>query len=82
MDNTRVNMPQFDCTLDTAGTFWVSADWRKVYKRLKQALEDQFMLDLKDNGNSFTSCFQYEEDAKPDRPSMRIKVYNKLVSMI
>ena len=77
-----VILPQFDVTRDVGGCFWVQDDWRQKHEALKKALQNEFQTVLRNNGNSHESCFQFEERARPDRPSMRIKIYNKIMSLL
>ena len=75
-------LKKFDATRDVAGTFYALGDWRAKHAEIRRALECAFGVTLRNNGNSFASCFQFEEKARPDRPSLRIKVYNKLLHLL
>ena len=44
-------------------------------------MENCFGTNLNDNGNSFSSCFQFEEQPRPGHIRRRIKVYNKLLAL-
>ena len=72
-------LAQYDATRDILGTFYCLGDWRKKYEDLRVALEEHFGFGFKDNGNSFASCFQFVEEARPGRMPRRIKVYNKFL---
>ena len=54
---------KFDATRDLRGSFYAPKDWKMKRKELGQALEREFGMSLRDNGNSFDSCFQYEGKA-------------------
>ena len=77
-----VHLPQFDVTRDLGGCFWAKGDWRRKHEAIRKALQSEFKTVLRNNGNSMQSCFQFEETPRPDRPSIRIKVYDKLLSLM
>jgi hypothetical protein len=49
---------------------------------MRQALQEGFNCAFTDNGNSFTSCFQFVEASVDGQPHRRLKVYNKFLSLL
>ena len=52
---------QFDATRDLKGTFYSLDPIQYYYNALKEQLEESFSIKLKNNGNTFNTCFQYVE---------------------
>ena len=52
-------------------------DWKKKHAELAEALEDEFVVPFRDNGNSFESCFQFEATLARDNLRIRVKYYWK-----
>ena len=52
---------QFNATLDVGGTFYVQDGWQMKHEELRQALQDHFRAVFRNNGNSFPSCFQFQQ---------------------
>ena len=48
---------KLDSTRDLRGTFYAPDDWKQKHRELANALEEQFKVKFRDNGNSFDSCF-------------------------
>ena len=44
-------------------------------------LEEVFGVKLRNNGNTFSTCFQFVEQRKAHTPYRRIKVYNKTLAV-
>ena len=49
-----------------------------MHKKILKLLENHFGSSFKDNGNSFSSCFQFEEIVGKGQIKRKFKVYNKL----
>lgn len=45
-------------------------------------LEKEFNTVFKNNGNTFDSCFQFEEIVKEGQLKRKIKIYNKFNQLI
>ena len=75
-------LQKLDATRDLVGAFFAPGNWREKHKELQHALTDQFETDLKDNGNSFNSCFQFEGRASEGYLYIRIKYYWKNLALL
>ena len=73
---------KLDATRDLGGSFFAPGNWREKYQELRKALEHQLDIDLKENGNSFNSCFQYEGRASEGYLLVRIKYYWKNLAVL
>ena len=82
MDEEWPAVVQFDATLDVGGTFYVLDGWRQKHEELLQALQERFHAVFRNNGNSFVSCFQFQQAPQGNRLSLRIKVYNKVNALL
>ena len=58
-DVNQVYVSQFDVTNEVLGFFYAADNWRDKWNNLKNELEGSFNCTLKDNHNSFNSCFQF-----------------------
>ena len=56
-DDREPFMIQFDATRDIKGTFYSQNDFRNHYQELKRKIEQTLRTKLRDNSNSFNSCF-------------------------
>jgi len=65
-----------------AGTFYVQDGWQQKYEDLRQAFQAAFGRVFSNNGNSFESCFQFQQPAWPGQLTLRIKIYNKLLALL
>ena len=70
-------LAQFDATRDMKGFFYSYEPIKDKYGQLKTLLEEGFGVKLRNNGNTFSTCFQFVEQQKEHTPYRRIKVYNK-----
>jgi len=48
---------QFDATRDIKGVFYSKNDFTSLYQELKRKIEQTLRTTLRDNSNSFNSCF-------------------------
>ena len=71
-----------DMTRDFAGSFYAPGDWKIKHQQLATELMKLFDLTLKDNGNSFNSCFQYVAQRKDGELGIRIKIYWKTLALL
>ena len=71
-----------DLTQDIIGYFYAQGDWVKQHKMICEKLEELFDKKFANNGNSFSSCFQYQEVSTNEGVKMRIKVYNKALAWL
>ena len=71
-----------DLTQDIKGHFYALDDWADQHKKICRKLEELFSTKFSNNGNSFSSCFQYQEVTEDDRLRLRIKVYNKVLAWL
>ena len=74
-------LAKFDATRDLRGTFYCQEYWKEKHEELREELENCFGTNLNDNGNSFSSCFQFEEQPRPGHIRRRFKVYNKMLAL-
>ena len=49
-------LSKLDSTRDLRGSFYAPGDWKKKHQELAKALEREFGVPFRDNGNSFASC--------------------------
>lgn len=81
-DARQHHMACFDVTRDLLCSFYAAGNWRAQHKVMKVALELALGTKLRDNGNSFRSCFQFVEQAQAGRLYRRFKVYDKGLSLL
>ena len=49
---------------------------------MRQVLQERFNIVLRNNGNSFNSCFQFLQAPMGDQLTLRIKIYNKFLAFL
>ena len=81
-ENDRPWLWQFDTTQDYKGTLYAQGNWKSMHKKLLKKLENHFGSSFKDNENSFSSCFQFEEIVGNGKIKRKFKVYNKMNSLL
>ena len=60
MVNGRLVVAKLDSTRDIRGSFYAPGEWKNNHRELGQALEREFKVPFRNNGNTFNTCFQYE----------------------
>ena len=70
-------LQKIDVTRDIRGAFYALDDWKPLYDKLGKALEKWTGAKVRNNGNSFNSCFQYEALRKDKDLDVRFKFYYK-----
>ena len=60
-DKRESFIAQFDATRELKGTFYSLDPIQDYCNAMKDRLEDSFSIKLKNNGNTFNTCFQYVE---------------------
>ena len=68
--------------MDLAGAFYAPGNWREKYNMASLNLKNMFGVEWRDNGNSFSSCFQFESLAPEGKLHMRIKYYYKTLALM
>ena len=71
-----------DVTRDLIGSFYAKGDWKSKHQELAIALEKQFGIRFKDNGNSFDSCLQFESQDPYGDFKVRVKYYWKNLQLL
>ena len=71
-----------DVTRDLLGSFYAKGDWKSKHQELAIALEKQFGIRFKDNGNSFDSCYQFATTVERDHLRIRVKYYWKYLAFL
>ena len=57
MVNGRPVVAKLDSTRDIRGSFYAPGEWKNKHRELGQALEREFKVRFRDNGNTFNTCF-------------------------
>ena len=78
----RTVVAKLDSTRDIRGSFFAPMRWKDKHKELGNALEKEFGIAFKDNGNSFNSCFQFEGCFAVGSLRGRIKYYWKTLALV
>ena len=81
-DDVPPVVSKIDVTRDLGGCFFAKDDFKRQYKELQQALNEEFDTIFKDSGNSFDSNFQYVDQDRNASLKVRIKYYWKNLSMM
>ena len=72
---------KIDSTRDLGGSFYAQGDWKEKHRELAKVLEREFGCPFKDNGNSFSTCFQFEGQPDSSMLWLRIKIYWKSLAL-
>ena len=82
MVNGRPVVAKLDSTRDIRGSFYAPGEWKNKHRELGQALEREFKVRFRDNGNTFNTCFQFEGQFNDGKLHGRIKIYWKSLALI
>ena len=72
---------KIDATRDLRGSFYAPGDWRVKHRELAEALQREFRVPFRDNGNSFASCFKFLGKAELGKLTGRVKIYWKNLAL-
>ena len=71
-----------DVTQHLAGSFFVPAAKKEKHAELRKVMEEYFDMPFVDNGNSMSTCFQFENHGSDKIPGLRIKYYFKTLELL
>ena len=81
-DSGHPVVTKLDITRDLMGFFYAPGNWQALHGKLKEFLDATFGNSFSNNGNSFDSCFQFVGLRPRGRLYLRIKIYNKLLTLL